>query len=350
MQYNGRNYFVDWLAFYIPFIPFSESDRKKEWTDDNYLEYKTYVENKLDLYFSKFDGGRFKPLYANNKKPYNIVFGRKSLKVEFRGSFFNGKSITDDINAAFKAYQKVDTVLRYKGMVKLFKSSIFRLDISTNIKQSLMIKKAPNIPNFQFFALRKTYKQPFQRDLTNPDQVTGYTFGKQGRQSTCLKVYEKKYDPNSSHDLIRFGDNDFVRVEYSIGSDQLKKMNLKTINFLRDLTFNTPFDPETGEMPTKSTEKIEKLLNHIHRSKRVVFPEEPEKTPSKQHYKYIPRPYNAMPTIQSLIFNYTNQADRLKLKEILDNFNDSDPLENLDDQIKAIESAYNKTKYRHNLN
>jgi hypothetical protein len=337
MIYNKRNYFIDWIALYIPFTPRSELERNDNWVDFDHEFYKTYVTNRIDKMLHDYSP-HFKLLSTNNIKPYNIMKSRKSMRLEFRGSFFKGNSLKDDITDFYEVYQKIKLILLLNGKVKLGNASIFRLDISTNVNQKLMTKR--NKRRFKLKTNRRCYESPYCRNLNDPNQITGYQFGISGRQSMPLKVYEKYYDKNKTHDLIRFGTDDFVRIEYSVGSNILKRMNLKTPDLLYDLTRDQEIrdfylsnshsnlnkikkqanEYHTEQTPVSSKAKMYNIIDYIHKCKRVVFPHEPEHKPSAKLKPYIPKPYNALPTIESLIFNYTDKDQRKRLMENILNY------------------------------
>ena len=140
MNYNNKNFFIDWIALYIPFIPYCTLERQAEWTSTDHDFYKVYVDNKIDEYLFNYSP-HYKLLHTNHIKPWNIMHTRKSVRLEFRGSFFEGQNIKEDILNFYKIYQKIQTFLMLKGKVKLSPASIFRLDVSTNINQKLMTKR-----------------------------------------------------------------------------------------------------------------------------------------------------------------------------------------------------------------
>jgi hypothetical protein len=296
------------------------------------------VDNKIDDFLYNYDP-HYKLLHTNKIKAWNIMHTRKSLRLEFRGSFFKGKTIEQDLQNFHEIYENIKLFLMLKGKVKISPASVFRLDVSTNVNQKLMTKR--NTRRFKLKTNRKCFESPYCRNLENPTQITGYQFGNSGRQSVPLKVYEKEYDNNKTHDLIRFGTDDFVRVEYSIGSNILKRLNLKTPESLFDLTrdqnFNDFYISNTNsnlntikkqanewhkeKTPIKSHEKIYNLVDYLHWCKKVTFPHEPKHKPQNKIQKYIPKPYNALPTIESLIFNYTDKGQRARIMENLLNYN-----------------------------
>ena len=328
MNFHESNYFIDWIGIYIPFVPRSEHDRGEAWSSFQHDVYETTVDNLCHEHFYNANDGHYKELLNKNKSPYNIMKGKKSLRLEFRGSFFPARSIKEDILHFEKHYNYLIKFLQYGGMVKLYNPSVYRLDVSANKKAKLRIPKSDKvIDGFIFNSNRKCFIQPYQRNIKNPEEITGYTFGKRGRQSVKLDLYDKKFDSNKFHDLLRFGDDDFLRIEYNIGSDKLKQRNLKSVDSIFDLAADTPAARSSDGLPIKSKEKIHDLLEWLHWSKSVTFSKDSitKWKPKKIHQDK--KPYNAKATIQSLIFNHTTTKDRVEILENLLNYdNDIIPL------------------------
>ena len=137
----------------------------------------------------------------------------------------------------------------------------------------------------------------------------------------------QKEEIKLQNNFNRFGDDDFLRIEYNIGSDKLKQRNLKSVESIFDLAADTSAARSPDGIPIKSKEKIHDLLEWLHWSKSVTFSKDSitKWKPKKIHQDK--KPYNAKATIQSLIFNHTTTKDRVEILENLLNYdNDIIPL------------------------
>jgi hypothetical protein len=324
MKFHESNYFIDWIALHIPFKPYSEIDRKYEWTKFQHKVFDETTQNQIHKHFWDSNNGHYKELLNCKKEPWNIFKGQNAFKLEFRGSFFLGNSIKHDLIHFLEHYEMIIDILRYNGQISLGKPSVYRLDVSANIKAKLRFtKKDKTIDSFTFQSNRKVFKNPFCRNLKNPDEITGYQWGNSGRQSIALKLYDKKHDTNKAHDLIRFGDDDFLRIEYSIGSDKLKHLNLKSIKSFFNLITTTPGHKSYTNLPLKSEDKIKELLTYLHWSKSVTFSKDAFTKWQPKKITHLKKPYNAKSTIQSLIFNHTTPEDRIDILENLLNYDNT---------------------------
>ena len=115
MKFHQSNYFIDWVSVNIPYSPYSLTSRGYEWNDEQHGTYYQFLEDSCSHHFNKTF--RHRVLHERGIKPWNIFHKKKNLSFEFRGSYFEGKSIKDDLNDFWSDWQDISNILRYNGKI-----------------------------------------------------------------------------------------------------------------------------------------------------------------------------------------------------------------------------------------
>lgn len=210
----------------------------------------------LQIYTHK----HFDLLYQNDIKPIFIFYNKNDIKIEFKGAFFKGKNIKSDIENLRKHYFLLlaetifSTSSKFAVSIKINRQTVYRIDVSTNIPTI-------NLNNITFSGKynkgHQTKSYQYDKREGYNEFITGWECGSRGRKTVQLKIYLKHYDKNKKHDIIRFGTDDFTRIEYEIGAE-----------FCHKFGFKYP-----KELMNWRPKKWKNVLLKVHENKEYIIPE-----------------------------------------------------------------------------
>lgn len=226
------------------------------WTHDEHLKFQNYNDIMLDIYNHE----NFVELTKNDIKPIFIFYNKNDIKIEFKGAFFKGKDIRSDIDDLRNHYYQLladtiyNTASKYNVSISINRQTVYRIDVSTNIPSI-------NLNNITFSGKynkgHQTRSYQFDTREGYSQFITGWECGKRGRKTVQLKIYLKHYDKNKKHDLIRFGTDDFTRIEYEIGAEFCHKFGFK----------------HPKELMNWRPRKWKNILLKVHENKEYIIPD-----------------------------------------------------------------------------
>ena len=200
------------------------------WTKENIIRrlndfsYKDYVVEMAENFNSFVLAKGF--LCVNRgvtlRKVLQINIDEDKLRIKFHGLFFERDNIMDDI----KSVSEVERLFFYNKYDVTKKIS--RLDLATNIKTFM--------PNIKFI---NPYGAKIKKDYhsTNGDKevLTWAVCGSpKSKESAQLVIYDKREDLNhkKNHSIDRFGTYDYLRAEFRLPSQCLRKHGLDSLTDL----------------------------------------------------------------------------------------------------------------------
>ncbi len=325
MKFNNQNWFLDYVGINVKIKYIND------WTRENHLAFEFRNNMLLDQYF----GSYFKPLQDNKLKPIFLFYNKDNIRIEFKGAFFQGNNIEEDLERLEFHYKNLYGEIflnlknRFCQCIQMKNPTVYRIDI------------ASNIPTMELEPITFTGKQnkthsinSYHRDLSvkNNKKVTGYSVGNRGRDKLQLRIYLKGYDKNKAHDIIRFGTDDFTRVEYELGTKYIKDRGFQKL----DQLFNTKgFVTETIKKSLRQPQKTitmkwnEKWINTLswcHTTKQYVIPERKRIIKGdyypKKYFKFdYPNEskYYGVETVKGIIQNKLNEKEIEQLKNYINN-------------------------------
>jgi hypothetical protein len=294
MKYANKIWFIDWCSLAFKYY------YQTEFTDEQKSIFYGHVEYHIQKYCQEHW-----PLLTNDGHyPINTIISpkHKLIKLELRASFFTGTDLLSNIEDIRKHHINLYSILMFEGLVMISKPSIYRLDIATNYYTNEPLNSDYLFKDLATPLTGGTYLDPHHRNINNLKEVTGYSVGQRGRKHIFLRVYKKIYDKNKLHDLLRFKDDEYIRVEYEIGGEKLKKYNLNKLDLLLNY--------QPGQ--------LRNLLELLHYSKRYIFPDENLYKPRIKKGKKKPAQWEFYyESAEAIIRKYFTQEDVERLKKVL---------------------------------
>jgi len=236
----SRQYFIDWLSFSVKLgTEASDHTIYKRETGKIHLVRNSLVSgHRLSEQIKKFEDGlntliKYHSIHLLGTGLKGINYIKKGLFYNFdlRGSFFRGDLI-DNIHNIKSFYYDLKQQHHNWSLLRLTSYSIYRLDMAYNLHNYTF-----NMPG-HYYMERKQPRRSYHDNLHNPDQLTGISIGKRGKNYCHFRIYDKSIQTlkDRHHDQIRFGTTNFLRLEYEIGKLYLKKLNLNRFENIGNLT------------------------------------------------------------------------------------------------------------------
>lgn len=184
--------------------------------NDNFVFNQLFVDY-FQLWFPEdYEGLPFQALYQDyttqDKQYYEVSQGfficmmGSAWVVKFTGSFFSG-DIYSDLQKVFDTLSQYD-VEHYR------KVRISRMDLSRNL--------LGQIYEYDITASTRFMRNDHRENRGNRNEITGFYVGSK-KSDYFLRVYDKRYDKNKSHDIIRFGTDKFIRHEFQVDKKFIKR-------------------------------------------------------------------------------------------------------------------------------
>ena len=297
MKFNNTNWFIDYSAINI------NCNYLGKWKHEDHKIFQQYNEQLLEEYIYL----NFKELIKHDIKPIFIFYNKNDIKIEFKGSFFKGKSIKKDIESLHKHYNEIlkytlfSTTNKYNQALSINGQTVYRIDTSTNIP-SITLDNITFTGKYNKGFQTRSYQ--WDRRELHQKKITGWDVGQRGRKNIQLKIYLKYYDKNKKHDIIRFGTDDFTRIEYEIGAEQCQNFGFKT----------------PKELLNWRPRKWKNLLLKVHENKEYIIPNrtiifnEDYKNSRLPKFNYPPESkYYGLETAKGIIDNKLTEEEIRKL-------------------------------------
>lgn len=223
LKFNNQTWFLDHtgLNHKVKYLG--------KWKKNDYLLYQTILDNTISEYC--YQNG-YKKHMNKQIQPIRLWYKGDSINIIFDGSFFKGYDIYKNIKSLQKHHKQIiDNVFlnnksKYSDKMQINNPKIYRIDIACNTNWD-------NLDRIEIKG-RSTKLRKYYENKDKRKEVTGIQFGNRGRDYTHLRIYNKRFDANKFHDYMRFGNAEFIRMEYELGSRPIKNYGVRTLEMLNE--------------------------------------------------------------------------------------------------------------------